>query len=351
MPDDNWTIGRHRGGLALVFYRDGKRHRHALGTSDPSKARSLAPSIYAELTRPKGKTVKDLWKAYEIDKEGRAIVATMKHTWKALEEVFGGLEPRDVTIEHCRAHTRDRRKAGIKDGTIHTELGHLRMVLKWARERKFYDEEVPTIERPPKPKTGERHLTRQEVKAVLRHCRTPHIKRFIHLGYATAGRSAAILGLTWDRVDFERGKIDLEDPEIAAPHKGRAVVPMTRTLRAVLQEAKQGALSPFVIEWAGDRAGSLKKGLASAAKRAGVPKLTPHMLRHSAAVRMAEDGVKMEEIASYLGHSDVSITRKVYARFSPDALREAANALELDDMDEVSADDAGTDVPKRKGLR
>jgi hypothetical protein len=80
------------------------------------------------------------------------------------------------------------------------------------------------------------------------------------------------------------------------------------------------------------RVGSVKKGLATASKKAKLKKVSPHMLRHSAAVRMAEDGVPMEEIASYLGHSDVNVTRKVYARFSPDHLRGAAAALELDDL-------------------
>jgi integrase len=61
-------------------------------------------------------------------------------------------------------------------------------------------------------------------------------------------------------------------------------------------------------------------------------KVTPHMLRHSAAVYMAEDGVSMDEIAQFLGHNDVATTRRVYARFSPNHLRDAAAALELDDL-------------------
>jgi len=65
---------------------------------------------------------------------------------------------------------------------------------------------------------------------------------------------------------------------------------------------------------------------------AGIGHVHPHLLRHSAAVHMAEDGVRMEEIAQYLGHSDANVTRKVYARFSPDYLRKAAASLEYDDL-------------------
>jgi hypothetical protein len=47
---------------------------------------------------------------------------------------------------------------------------------------------------------------------------------------------------------------------------------------------------------------------------------------------MAEAGLSMEVIAQYLGHEDINVTRKKYARYSPTYLREAAAALEYDDL-------------------
>jgi integrase len=51
------------------------------------------------------------------------------------------------------------------------------------------------------------------------------------------------------------------------------------------------------------------------------------VLRHTAAVWMAEAGIPMAEIAQYLGHSDDRITSRVYARYGPDHLRKAAAAI------------------------
>ena len=320
-------------GKCVLVWRDaaGNRKRYALGTSDPREAQRRAPAVYTELTKPRGKTVAELWVAYTLDLGGRAITATMVHTWKALRDRFGPMAGDAVTVADCRAHIADRRKKGIKDGTLLTELGHLRMTLRWA-EKHGLIERAPHIERPSAPKAKERHLTRDQVRALIAACELPHLKLFVHLAYATAGRASAVLGLTWDRCDFERGKINLEDPTISHPHKGRAIVPMTKGLRVSLLEAQRGALSSYVIEWAGERVKSVKRGTNAAGARSGVGKVTPHMLRHSAAVRMAEDGVPMEEIAQYLGHSNVNVTRRVYARFSPDYLRGAACALELDDL-------------------
>ena len=69
-------------------------------------------------------------------------------------------------------------------------------------------------------------------------------------------------------------------------------------------------------------------GVGAAARRAGV-KCSPHVLRHTAAVWMAEDGVPMEQVAQYLGHNDSRTTERVYARFSPDFLRADARSLDL----------------------
>lgn len=329
MPEYN--IGRYRGELCLVFYVDGKRKRYTLGTADAGEAERLAPALYAHLTRPQGKTVKDLWDAYRADKAGRAVLETMTFTWRALEARFGKMPGEDISIEDCRAHTAERYRSKIKDGTIHTELGHLRMVLLWAEKHKLIDR-APAIDRPAKPAPKEAHLTRDEARALINAATTPHMRLFIILALGTGARSAALLQLTWDRCDFVRGTIDLRNPLITTPHKGRAIVPMNRTVRAALLEAKSGALSQTVIEWARRPVLSVKKGLHTSAKDAGLAPVSPHMLRHSAAVHMAEASISMEEIAQFLGHSNVNVTRKVYARFSPNHLRTAAAALEFDDI-------------------
>jgi integrase len=322
-----YRIGKLHGEFVVTFNRDGKRHRYRLGTRDAREAERIAPAIYAELTRPCQKTIQALWDGYVDDMRGRPIVQTMMHTWKAIRPNFGSLRPDQVKRETCRAHVAARRAAGIKDGTIHTELGHLRMVLLWAYKGGLIAS-APHIERPPKPPPRDRHLTRQEARALIEGARVPHVRLFILLALTTGARASAILGLTWDRCDFEREKINLKDPFAKVYSKGRAIVPMNRTAKAALIEMRQGAMTPFVIEWAGDRVRSIKKGMASAARAAVLAGVSPHVLRHSAAVHMIEDGIPMEEVAQYLGHKDVAVTRNIYARYSPNHLRRAASSLE-----------------------
>ncbi|WP_423738575.1 tyrosine-type recombinase/integrase [Chelativorans petroleitrophicus] len=305
---------------------NGIRRRYRLGTSDRQEAARRAPARYAALTRPRGKTVEELWKGYEADMAGRAVVGTMKHTWKALRNRFGPIEADAITIADCRAHTDERRNAGIKDGTIHTELGHLRMVLLWA-EKHGLIEKAPVIERPSKPEPKDAYLTKDEARALLKAAKMPHVRLAILLMLGTGARNEAALQLTWDRVDFERRIIQLRNPFDRQRRKGRATVPMNDTLYKALQEAKSGALTPYVIEWGGRPVKSIKKGLKSAGRAINRPDVSPHMLRHSAAVWLAEDGHSMHEIAQFLGHDDVKTTTRVYARYSPTHLRKLADSL------------------------
>lgn len=326
----DWKLRWFRGAFAAVRYENGKRHRHTLGTTDKAEAQRLIEQLNrAETTPEDARTINALWHAYLREYHGRSIAKTMSYTGKALIPHFGAIEPGAITIDDCRSYTDLRRAQGRADGSIHTELGHLRSVLVWAQKRRLIVH-APHIERPPKPAPKDRHLTREEVRRLRDAAELPHVRLGITLLYSTGARIEALSQLTWDRVDFERGLVRLRDPDDRSRRKGRATVPMNGELRAALSEARKAALTPFVIEWAGAPVKSMRRALRNASERAGLEPIGHHIFRHSAAVWMAEAGRSMEEIAQFLGHEDVATTRKVYARFSPDYLRESAEILTLD---------------------
>jgi integrase len=254
----------------------------------------------------------------------------MGHEAKALKARFWKLDPSAINDALVDEHIRERRGQGRSDGTIWTELGHLRIALSWA-VKKGLIEKAPYIKRPAQPAPKADYLTREQFNQFLAACDMPHMRRFAILAITTGARASAILDLTWDRVDFQRGLVIFKKPtDIERQMKGRALVPMNATLRAALKEGQEGALSEYVIEWAGQKVTRIVKGFRAAAHRAGLPFVTPHVMRHSAAVWMAEAGVDFEEIAQYLGHSDSRITARVYARFSPTHLRKAASVLDIE---------------------
>lgn len=140
-------------------------------------------------------------------------------------------------------------------------------------------------------------------------------------------RPTAILELTWDRVDFERGTVDLNPAGRRQTRKRRPVVPLNDIALSALREAYSARQSEYVIERGAGPVKSVKKAFQAASERSGIH-VTPYTLRHTGAVWAAESGaVTMDELAQFLGHDDATTTSKHYARFSPDYLRKVADSV------------------------
>lgn len=347
MPE--FKLQKFRDGYAIAVYEGGERiSRRQLRCRDAAGAAAEFNRIVEDAERPVDPDVATIWAAYRADKEGRRIALNMGWSEKAIIPFFGDRKPAEITTRLCRSYVAKRRSdergsdtqkaralaagqkitVGVSDGTIRTELNQLRAALLWAEKAKMIAR-APAIEMPSAPPPRERHLTREEFKALLDATETPHLRLYLLLAISTAGRNAALLELTWDRIDFERELVFLGPKHQLRPQKGRATVPMTNTLRAALANARAHRRTDRVIEWAGEPVRSVRTALTKAAARAGLKGVTPHVFRHSAAVWQAEDGVPMGEIAAFLGHADDQITQRVYARFSPTHLRRASSSLEI----------------------
>jgi integrase len=267
--------------------------------------------------------VGEVVRAYLEAKAGMASHKRAEQCWKAAAPFWDKLPI--ARVDETTPQDYRKRRQHCKAITVRNELAVIRAALNWADKKKLIGK-APFIKMPSFPQSTVGHLTKAEFRKLLENAIMPHVRLFMQVAVGTGARTNAILDLTWDRVDFDRGIIRLNPVERVQTSKYRATVPMNDQLRAALAEAKLGSMSEYVIEHGRERVGSIKKGFAAAAKRAGL-KVTPHMLRHSAAVWMAEGNVPMAQIAQFLGHSDSRITERTYARFSPSFLANAAANL------------------------
>jgi integrase len=326
VPD--YRLTRYRGAWAVGVWEDGRRTgRFTLGTADRKEAERRLDAFERNNQKPAHVTVSYIWGAYRADKAGKRIVENMEFSGRAVLPFFGHLLPDEVTAEKCRAYARARKKAGRQAGTVWTELNHLQIALNWAHKARAIPHAI-AVERPIKPPPRDRRLTAAESQRLMEAARIPHIKVAIALMLNTGARAGAVMDLTWDRVDLAGGLISFPNPDETGRKKGRATVPMNKPLRAALEEAKRLALTEFVVEYGGRQVSTIKRGFAKAVADAGLEAVTPHVLRHTAASRMAEAGISMAEIAAVLGHSDISTTVRVYAKFSPGHLRTAVDTLD-----------------------
>ena len=228
----------------------------------------------------------------------------------------------------CRQYTKWRTSSGVSPQTARRDLEVLRATINHFHREHGLDA-VPVVTLPPKGQARQRWLTRGETARLLWAARRSHVARFILIGVYTGTRSAAILGLSWDRQD-ETGWVDLE-AGILYRSQGGGLQPRskkrqpparipTRLLAHLLRWRRidTAAGVRFIVHYQGERLRKMRRSWAGARARAGLgSEVVPHILRHTAATWLMQAGVPAWEAAGYLGMT-VETLESVYGHHHPD---------------------------------
>lgn len=257
-----------------------------------------------------------------------------KYEIKALSRHLGKLSAADLDSKTIRAFVRMRladehRHAGkkIQMTTAKKNMGILNASLNWAdnndTERWFGSSGRPKFSTPSIPDQV-RHdfLTQDQVRLLLECCHLPHVRLFIAIAVHTGARKGAIESLPWSGVDFEKEIIDFGED---VGNKRRPVSSMTPELKQMLEDAYRVRCSNYVIEFAGRRAGNVKKSLKTVAVRAGLPWATAHVFKHTFISWMVAIGAPYSQISDLTNTSEDTI-RKHYAHLHPSSKQAVQSA-------------------------
>jgi len=309
---DNWYI------------RDG-RETLSTGTPDEEEAQCFLAEYLTLKERPRAPTVAQLLDIRLEDLKARGVARQSNTAYyhNALKVHFGTRKPDQLTTPLVNQYL-DKRKG--TPASLREELLELRTTLRMA-VRDGLIAKTPHIHVPPRRPPSEKFLTREQARALLDAAKPMHLRLYLLIGMRTGARKGAILGLTWDRVDLERARIDFTDPAMAITNKRRTVVPIGKDIIPALRVARQTAETNHVIEYMGSPIGDIKKAFAIAAKDAGVPWATPHTLKHSVISWLAEDKFSIDQISD-LTATNPDTVRRIYRKFSPDYLEDMATSLD-----------------------
>lgn len=163
-------------------------------------------------------------------------------------------------------------------------------------------------------------LSRDEWAALLRAARTARDKALLAVAYDGALRVSEVCGLMWEGVDFARGALRVWRVKVRSFHE----VPMTLCRPYLEAWRRAGArLSALGPVFPGRGGGCLTTRAAQLVmlqlcKDAGIPrrKARPHVLRHSRASHLLEDGCPLLAVQTILGHSSPRITAETYLHVS-----------------------------------
>lgn len=143
----------------------------------------------------------------------------------------------------------------------------------------------------------------------------------IQIAYRHALRVSELTALRWDQVDLAQGLLHVRRRKNGNPSTHPLHGPELRALRRLQRDYPS---SPYIFT--GERKGPLtdstvRKMVARAGMAAGLGfPVHPHMLRHAAGYKLANDGQDTRAIQHYLGHKNISHTVR-YTELSPERFK------------------------------
>lgn len=191
-----------------------------------------------------------------------------------------------------------------------------------------------SMESPGRTASLPKALTVDEVEALLV---APHPssrlglrdRALLELMYASGARVAETIGIAVEDLDLEArtALVTGKGSRQRVVPLGRHAVDAIERYLPVRLELKSGGADPGWLFLNARGAKLSRQGVFLIVRRHGLtagidpPRLSPHVLRHSAATHMVEGGADLRTVQEILGHASISTTQ-IYTRVSPQFLLE-----------------------------
>ena len=272
-----------------------------------------------------------------------------------ISSVLGKLKLKDITPAHVRGLYREKLNAGLSPRTVQYVHVTLHKALKQAVMDGLIPRNATEAVKPPQVRREEmRPLVPEQVKVLLQATRDERLEALYVLAVTTGLRQGELLGLKWEDVDFESGTLQVRRTLATAKGGPQLTAPKTKGSRRTvrLTQSAVNALRSHLERQLGeiDKAGSLwrENGLIFASetgepldrryvtthrfkpllKRAGLPQIRFHDLRHTCATLLLGRNVNPKIVSEMLGHASIAITLDTYSHVLPNMQSEAAKAME-----------------------
>lgn len=323
------SIAERNGTFYVTWYDPATRRteRQSLRTSDQNEAVARYGAFLAggnvNLGRSSFLTVKAALEQYDHEHVRVKNADPWRATYaqKYITLAMGDLALSAVDIPRCRKYTADRMSGKVGTpaaaSTVRRELTVLRAAASHAvRWKRLTLAEMPTFELPPEARPVEPPwFTKGQMEKIFAAAdRDADLGDMVRVLYYTAARRASIETLEGRQINLRTMTVNLAKPTDMMTKKRKPIVPIYPEIAPILRKRlKDGRIFP---------GRSYYHLFADLCEDMGFPPghRHPHLLRHSRATHLLQDGWSLFKVGSLLGDTTATV-EKTYGHHCPDFLR------------------------------
>ena len=238
-----------------------------------------------------------------------------------------------VTKEDIKNYLENLKNIGKKTSTISRNLASIRSFYQYlVRTKKIKEDPTEGIQSPKVEKRVPSVLSSKEVELLLEQPKAVDLKgirdkAMLEFAYATGMRVTEIINLNLEDVNLKEGYVSCTNA-----NKQRNIPLGAISINALKEYIKKAR--PYLIKSEDEKSLFVningkrltRQGFWKIVKfykeQAHITKdITPHILRHSFATHLLQNGADLKAIQTMLGHSDISSTQ-VYTQFQDSGLKD-----------------------------
>ena len=343
---NKWTIvfylGKDENGKPKYKWKGGYRTK-----TEARKALNIAlaeaqTGNYIEVSKmPLGQYLNEWFEGYSVNLAPSTARGYRVNIQKHINPSLGFIRLCDLYPLQIQKFYNQKIKEGLSPTTVIYMHRVLHKALKQAvKLRMIRFNPVEDMELPKKKQFKAQVLNEEQVKKMLNTAKKTSAYIPILLAVGLGLRRGEVLGLMWEDIDFDRKVVSIDRSVVYEDRQLRIGDLKTRSSRRsilisdgiaqILKEHQQKD-SGFVVS-NDDKPlspATLDKQYKAVLKKAGLPNIRFHDLRHTNATLMLKAGIHAKVASQRLGHSTIGITMDLYSHVMHDMQEEAAEILDF----------------------
>jgi integrase len=272
-----------------------------------------------------------------------------------IKPVLGSLKLKKLNSAHVQNFYRNRLDTGLSASTVRKIHDILRRGLAQAVDWHLTQRNVANVVKPPRPVPKEIvALSTDETRRLLDAAAEDRLEALYVLAVHTGMRQGEMLALRWQDVDIENavlsvrrtltrrgGKVAFGEPKTKKSRRSIRLTPQAvDALRAHLERQlrdmeilgdhyqDQGLIFTTDTGAPINPSNLRQRSFTPLLKRAGLPHMRFHDLRHTCATLLLSRGVHPKFVQELLGHATIAITLDTYSHVMPSMGDATAKAME-----------------------